>query len=258
MKKSLNIHDWQAKYLHRKNVNEQSTVSKGEKCSSKNENVGDFTVEGEHEYEGLRFKILHYIPDGYKAVGEGDAKGQIASQFFNSYEEAQYHAEAELEGFLVGLEDELYEEQESLEEDHQSLDPETADRIEGLLNIPLKTKFLETGKDLIEDILREDPFDKEDVISHLANELTVHTKDLDTSPIKEVHKPRGTEKFNELAKLLEAAVHQAKLVYRDGIMDREAYEGTEGADISLLLEQIWNAFSTGNESDKTYADEIFK
>ena len=58
-----------------------------------------------------------------------------------------------------------------MEENHQSLDKEVADRIEGLLRIPLKAKFLATGFDLINDLLEDDEFDVADIVSHLANEL---------------------------------------------------------------------------------------
>ena len=51
------------------------------------------------------------------------------------------------------------------------LDKETSDRIEGMLNIPMKKKFMDTGMDLIQDILEEDPFQIDDIITHLANEL---------------------------------------------------------------------------------------
>ena len=51
------------------------------------------------------------------------------------------------------------------------LDKEVSDRIEGLLNIPMKKKFMDIGMDLVQDLLEEDPFDIDDVITHLANEL---------------------------------------------------------------------------------------
>ena len=44
-------------------------------------------------------------------------------------------------------------------------------RIEGLLNIPMKQKFLDAGMDLIQDLLEEDPFFIPDVIDHLSIEL---------------------------------------------------------------------------------------
>jgi len=46
-----------------------------------------------------------------------------------------------------------------------------SDRIEGLLNQPMKKKFLDMGMDLIQDLLEEDPFDIDDVVNHLAAEL---------------------------------------------------------------------------------------
>lgn len=51
------------------------------------------------------------------------------------------------------------------------LDKEVSDRIEGMLNIPMKKKFMDIGMDLIQDLLEEDPFDIDDIITHLANEL---------------------------------------------------------------------------------------
>ncbi len=51
------------------------------------------------------------------------------------------------------------------------LDKEVSDRIEGMLNIPMKKKFMEVGMDLIQDLIEEDPFEIDDIITHLANEL---------------------------------------------------------------------------------------
>ncbi len=69
-----------------------------------------------------------------------------------------------------------------LKENHQSLDLEVGRRIEGLLDQALKAKFLEAGKDLIEDLVKEDQFIKNDVVSHLANELNLHV------PIRDLFK----------------------------------------------------------------------
>jgi len=44
-------------------------------------------------------------------------------------------------------------------------------RIEGLLNIPMKKKFLDAGMDLIQDLLEDDQFFIPDVIEHLSIEL---------------------------------------------------------------------------------------
>jgi len=70
------------------------------------------------------------------------------------------------------MEEKMHDDDHKMEENHQSLDPEVADRIEGLLNIPMKAKFINTGVNLINDFLQDEVMDVEDVISHLANELT--------------------------------------------------------------------------------------
>jgi len=51
------------------------------------------------------------------------------------------------------------------------LNKELSNRIEGLLNQPMKKKFMDVGMDLVQDLLEEDPFNVDDVITHLANEL---------------------------------------------------------------------------------------
>ncbi|MDB4549375.1 hypothetical protein N9Z86_00475 [bacterium] len=53
----------------------------------------------------------------------------------------------------------------------REMDLEVSQRIEGLLNIGMKNKFLDMGMDLIQDILEEDEFNIHDIISHLAYEL---------------------------------------------------------------------------------------
>ena len=73
------------------------------------------------------------------------------------------------------MEEEMHDdvkEEEKVDENHQSLDNEVANRIEGLLNIPMKAKFLSAGVDLINDFLEDEAMDVEDIVSHLANELT--------------------------------------------------------------------------------------
>lgn len=51
------------------------------------------------------------------------------------------------------------------------VDREVAERIEGMLSIPLKRKFLDAFMDLWQDLIEEDPFYAEDVINHLNNEM---------------------------------------------------------------------------------------
>ncbi len=51
------------------------------------------------------------------------------------------------------------------------VDRDVAERIEGMLSIPLKKKFLDSFMDLWQDLIEEDPFYAEDVINHLNNEM---------------------------------------------------------------------------------------
>lgn len=76
--------------------------------------------------------------------------------------------------------------------------------------------------------------------------------------MSEVHQASSTPEFNKLVKLLQAAVKQAEKVAKDSVDNPDVYEGSEGTDISLLLEQIWNGFSTGKHTDSSQRDEIFK
>lgn len=46
--------------------------------------------------------------------------------------------------------------------------------IEGLLSIPLKSKFLEAFQDLYFDLVEENPFEAEDVVDHLGIEMLKH------------------------------------------------------------------------------------
>ena len=51
------------------------------------------------------------------------------------------------------------------------VDRDVAERIEGMLSISLKRKFLDSFMDLWQDLIEEDPFYAEDVINHLNNEM---------------------------------------------------------------------------------------
>ena len=54
---------------------------------------------------------------------------------------------------------------------YASVDREVAERIEGMLNISMKAKFLNAWEDLFYDLVEEDPFYVDDVIAHLSNEM---------------------------------------------------------------------------------------
>jgi len=68
-----------------------------------------------------------------------------------------------------------------IKENHQSLDTEVADMIEGLLHIRLKEEFLRAFSNLYRELLEDDNiFDSEDIVSHLANEMQ-NMIDMDSS-----------------------------------------------------------------------------
>ena len=54
---------------------------------------------------------------------------------------------------------------------YASVDKEVAERIEGMLNISMKAKFLNAWEDLFYDLVEEDPFYVDDVIAYLSNEM---------------------------------------------------------------------------------------
>lgn len=91
--------------------------------------------------------------------------------YTNLYEGKKEHSmEEEMHDDDHKMEEKMHDDHK-MEENHQSLDPQVAERIEGLLNIPMKAKFLSAGVDLINDFLEDEAMDVEDVVSHLANEL---------------------------------------------------------------------------------------
>ena len=76
--------------------------------------------------------------------------------------------------------------------------------------------------------------------------------------MKEALPASGTPQFNQLVKLLLAAGKQAEIVGKDSQKNPSYYEGSEWNDVSMLLEEIWNGFSTGKRNDSSNRDEIFK
>lgn len=53
-------------------------------------------------------------------------------------------------------------------------------------------------------------------------------------------------------------MQQAAEVKFDAERNPDNYEGSEGSDVQYLLEQIYNAYCTGDPTNDIYADEIFK
>ena len=54
---------------------------------------------------------------------------------------------------------------------YASIDGEVANRIEGFLNISMKKKLLDAWEDLFYDLVDDEPFNMEDVLAHLSNEM---------------------------------------------------------------------------------------
>lgn len=114
-----------------------------------------------------------------------------------------------------------------LKENHQSLDLEVARRIEGLLDQALKAKFLEAGKNLIEDLVKEDQFVKNDVVSHLANELNLHV------PIRDLFK-EGT--LNERVGSLQEFI----ALIQDRAEENDTTEVEEAEEVMYALGEHYN------------------
>lgn len=52
------------------------------------------------EYNDMRYEIWYQAPKGYFAKGIGEMKGKIETSYFETSEEAEEHAEAEIDGYL--------------------------------------------------------------------------------------------------------------------------------------------------------------
>ncbi len=113
--------------------------------------------------------VVDKIKDSGKS--EEDAKkiaGAINAKYVGNYREG-----IEENGEVDDYTEEIAEEnsEDKLPMDEVRVDREVAERIEGMLSIPLKRKFLDAFMDLWQDLIEEDPFYAEDVINHLNNEM---------------------------------------------------------------------------------------
>ena len=58
-------------------------------------------IQDRLEIEGYKVHILHQVPKGYYAVGVSpEIKKVISKKYFDTQEEAEEHAELEIEGYL--------------------------------------------------------------------------------------------------------------------------------------------------------------
>ena len=120
-----------------------------------------------------------------------------------------------------------------LKENHQSLDLEVARRIEGSLHKEKKAKFLNAGEDLIKNLLKDDEFFRNDVISHLANELNLHV------PIRDLFKEGA---LNERVGGLQEFIN----LIQDRAVDSEFSEEEEALEvIEAIAEHYGIKIQTG-------------
>ena len=90
--------------------------------------------------------------------------------------------------------------EDKLPMDEARVDRDVAERIEGMLSIPLKRKFLDSFMDLWQDLIEEDPFYAEDVINHLNNEMN---REIDGYQAAGDRLAGMEESFDSLAKKLD-------------------------------------------------------
>ena len=68
-----------------------------------------------------------------------------------------------------------------------------------------------------------------------------------------------TSEVKKLYSILNQAIKQATKVGKLATPDNaDSFDGQEGQEVGMMLEQIYAAMSTGNPKDKSYNDEIFK
>jgi len=118
------------------------------------------------------------------------------------------------------------------------IDRDVAERIEGMLSIPLKRKFLDSFMDLWQDLIEEDPFYAEDVINHLNNEMH---KEIDG--------------YQAMGDRLAGLEEDTAIDEEDSV--EEGYEDTKGKALYPILKAGANA--TGDEVEmyvKSLAKDI--
>jgi hypothetical protein len=114
----------------------------------------------------------HHLYNAIEALEEGAIKE--ASMFFGDF-----HAEIKntMKDFGMDIEPTVGQFMKNRMEGKKEVEEVTSregSRIEGLLSIPLKSKFLSAFDELYFDLVEEDPFHAEDVIEHLSIEMMKH------------------------------------------------------------------------------------
>ena len=141
-------------------------------------------------------------------------------------------------------------------------------RIEGLLSIPLKSKFLEAFQDLYFDLVEEDPFMAEDVVDHLGIEMLKHLDAIQAqgdrlagldqqefTAIDEEEMSDDEKKYTDtVAKMLKDRI--LKDIPMDIIVD---FVKTHGSDIRRMNNsEIKNEFEEFRSVNYDYIDENLK
>ena len=117
-----------------------------------------------------------HLHNAIEAMEEGAIKE--ASMFFGDF-----HAEIKntMKDFGMDIEPTVGQFMKNRMEGKKEVEEVTSregSRIEGLLSIPLKSKFLSAFDELYFDLVEEDPFHAEDVIEHLSIEMMKHLYDI--------------------------------------------------------------------------------
>ena len=129
-------------------------------------------------------------------------------------------------------------------------------RIEGLLSIPLKAKFLNAFEELYFDLVEEDPFHAEDVIEHLSIEMIRHLDDIQAQgeklagvgdfeqeeftaiPEETVNEDNSTPSTKDIIKALKSANAQDSEIEQYMASVKKA--GDEFDDVDDYVEDFYN------------------
>jgi hypothetical protein len=129
------------------------------------------------DYTDINYhREAHHLYNAIEALEEGAIKE--ASMFFGDF-----HAEIKntMKDFGMDIEPTVGQFMKNRMEGKKEVEEVTSSagsRIEGLLSIPLKSKFLSAFDELYFDLVEEDPFHAEDVIEHLSIEMMKHLYDI--------------------------------------------------------------------------------
>jgi len=126
------------------------------------------------------------------------------------------------------------------------IEKEVANRIEGLMNIQLKAKFLDVFEDLWLDLIEEDPFYAEDVIAHLSNEMS---KQISNRQAQGDRLAGMEESDNYVDEIGEGAMQPGEADLEAGVKgNMDAYTEGKGVDFIRALKVDANGTSMEIES----------